>query len=61
MIVVNEMTLSNLVVGHLNSTSQLGKYHHLDILVLNENCMILFIGLFIRNLLNNGIRINGST
>ena len=47
MIVINKMTLSNLVVCHLYPTTKFGKYHYLDIFILYEDGIPFMICLFI--------------
>ncbi len=47
MIVIYEMTLPNLVVSHLDPTSELGQYHDFDIFVLYIDCFIFLVCLLI--------------
>ena len=58
MIVIHEMAVGDLVVGHLHSTTQFWQYHHLDILVLQPNGLILLIDLLVAHRLDDGIGID---
>ncbi len=58
MVVVNEVALTDFVVGHLHAASQFGKNHHFDILVFQEHGMPLMVGLFVGHRLYHGIGID---
>ena len=61
MIIIHKVALLNLIVSHLHTSAQFGQYHHLDILVLDINGLILFIHLLVAHRLDNGIRIYHAT
>ena len=52
------MALLDLVVGHLNASTQFGKYHHLDILILEPYSLIVFINLLVADALDDGVWID---
>ena len=58
MVIINEVTLLNLVVGHLNASTQFGQNHNLDIFVLKIDGLVVLIGLLITDRLNHRIRID---
>ena len=47
MIVVDEMSLGDLVPGHLDASSELRKYHDLDIFVFEPHCVVLAVLLLV--------------
>ena len=61
MVVIHKVALLNLVVSHLHASAQFGQYHHLDILVLDINGLVLLIHLLVAHRLDNGIRIYHAT
>ena len=48
-IIIDKMTLLDLVVGHLNTSAQLWQYHHLDIFILQIDGLPFFIYLLVRD------------
>ena len=60
-VVIDKVTLCNLVVGHLYATAQLRQYHHLDVLVLNPDGQIVLVHLLVAHRLNDGIGIDHTT
>ena len=58
LVVIDEMTFLHLVVCHVDASAQFGQNHHLDIFVLDEQGMIEFVRLFVRNLLDYRIRVH---
>ena len=61
MIVIHEMTLLDLVVGHLYTTAQFWQYHHFDIFVLKPHGLVFLINLLIADTLDDRIRIDHAT
>ena len=61
MVIIDEMALFDLVVSHLDASAQLRQDHHLDILVLDINGLILLIHLLVAHCLDNRIRIYHAT
>ena len=61
MVVVDEMALLHLVVGHLHTSSQFGKYHHLDIFVFQKNSLPFLIDLLVSHAFYHLIGIDHST
>ena len=61
MVIINKMALLNLVVCHLHTSAKFWQYHHLDILILNPDSMIVYIFLLIAHRLDDGIWINNTT
>ena len=57
-VVIDEMTLLNLVVGHLHATAQLWQDHYLDVFVLHPDGFVLLIHLLVGNALDDWIRID---
>ncbi len=47
MVVIDEMTLADFVLGHLDATSEFRKDHHFYIFVLNKYGIPFVVGLFI--------------
>ena len=60
MVVVDEVSLFNLVVSHLNPTTEFGQNHYFDIFVFNVYGIILFVHPLITYTFNDGVRINHS-
>ena len=60
-VVVDEVALCNLVVGHLHAATQFGQHHHLDVLVLQPDGQILFVDFLVAHGLNDGIWIDHTT
>ena len=60
-VVIDEVALLHLVVGHLNATSQLRQYHHFDVFVLQPYGQVCLVGLLIGNRFNDGIWIHHAT
>ena len=60
-IVINKMTLFNLIVRHLDTSAQFRQNHHFDIFILQINSVIILFPTNIFYLFNNRIRINDST
>ena len=60
-VVVHKVALGYLVVGHLHTASQLRQYHHLDVLILNPNGLIVLIHLLVAYRLDDGIGIDHTT
>ena len=56
-VVVYEMALLDLVIGHLHTTAQLGQNHHLEVLVLNIDGVVLLVDTLIADALDDGIRV----
>ena len=52
------MTLPDLVVGHLNPSAKLRQDHYLDVLVFKVKRLIGFVRRLVRNLLDDGVRID---
>ena len=61
MVVIHEMTLFDLVVGHLDAPAQLWQDHYLDILVLEIDSLVFLVGLLVADALDDGIRIDHPT
>ena len=49
MVIINKVTQLDLVVCHLYTATKFGKYHHLYILILNENSVPFMVGFLIGN------------
>ena len=47
MIIIDEMTLLDLIISHLDASTQFGQNHNLDIFVLKIDGLVVFIGLLI--------------
>lgn len=47
-VVVDEVTLLNLVVSHLHTAAKLWQNHHLYIFVLDEHGVVFLVSLFVR-------------
>ena len=47
LVVINKMTFFHLIISHVYTTTQLGKYHHLDVFILDKQCMIPLVCFFI--------------
>ena len=58
MVVVYEVAVAYLVVGHLHASSELREYHHLDVFVLNPYGVILYVGFRIGNRFDDGIGVD---
>ena len=56
-VVVYEMALLDLVVGHLHTTAQLGQDHHLEVLVLDIDGVVLLVDTLVADALDDGIGI----
>ena len=61
MIVIHEVALFDLVVGHLDTSTQFWQDHHHDILVLDKHGLVVLVHFLVADRLNDGIRINHST
>ena len=57
MVIIDEMTLLDLVISHLDASPQLGQNHHEDIIVFEIYGLIVLIDLLVANRLYHGIRI----
>ena len=57
-VVIDEMTLSDLVIGHLHPPAEFGEDHHLDVFVLEIHGIVRMVRLFIRDRLDHRIRID---
>ena len=60
-VVIDEVTTGNLVVGHLHTTAQFGQDHHLDVLVLHPDGLVLLIDLLVAHRFDDGIGIDHTT
>ena len=60
-VVIHKVATGYLVVGHLYAATQLGQHHHLDILILQPDGLILLVDLFVGYRLNDWVRIDHST
>ncbi len=58
MVVVDKVTLLDFVIGHLDTSAELGEHHHLYIFVFDKNGIVLFIGLFVGDRLDYRIGIH---
>jgi len=58
LVVVHEVALLHLVVGHVDASAQFREYHHLDIFVLDEERMVKLVFLLVGDFLYHGIRID---
>ena len=47
MIIINKMTLSDFIIGHLHTSTQFRQNHHFDIFVFDKNSIVFLIHLFI--------------
>ena len=61
MVVIDEVALPQLVVGHLDATAQLRQYHDLDILILQVDGLPVFVYFLVTNRLDDGVRIHHTT
>ena len=61
MIVIHEVALFDLVVGHLDTSTQFWQDHHHDILVLDKHGLVVLVHFLVADRLNDGIWINHST
>ena len=58
MIIINKMTLFDLIISHLHTPAQFRENHDLDIFVFDKNSIILLIHFLIGHRFNHRIRIN---
>ena len=61
MIIINKMTLSDFIIGHLHTSTQFRQNHHFDIFVFDKNSIVFLIHLFIGHRFDDRIRINYPT
>ena len=59
-VVIDEMTLLNLVVCHLHATAKFGQNHHLNVFVFEPDSQIVLVGLLVAYRLDDGVGINHS-
>ena len=57
-VVIDEMALFQLIVGHLNTSAQFRHHHHLQVLVFQEHHVPLLRCRFVGYRLNDGVRID---
>ena len=57
-VVVDEVTLLDLVICHLDAATQLRHHHHLDVIVLEEHHVPLVRRRFVGYRLDDGVRIH---
>ena len=60
LVVVHEMAPLHLVVGHVDASAQFGQHHDLDVFVLDEERMIKFLFLLVRDSLHHRIGVDRS-
>ena len=60
-VIIHEVSLLDLIVGHLDASAQFGQDHHLDIFVLEIDGLVVLVHLLIADRLDNGIRIDHPT
>ena len=60
-IIIHKVALSDLVVCHLHTSAKFWQHHHLDILILNPDGMIVNIFLLVAHRLDDGIGIYNTT
>ena len=56
-VVVYEMALLDFVVGHLHTAAQLGQDHHLEVLVLDIDGVVLLVNTLVADAFDDGIGI----
>ena len=61
MVIINEVTLLNLVVGHLDTSTQFWQNHHLDILILEIHSLVVLICFLVADRLDDWVRIDHTT
>src|SRR5690606_4467281 len=61
LIIIYEVSLPDLVEGHLNPAAKLGQDHDLQVLIFEKECMIGFWMFFVQDLLNYRMRIHHPT
>ena len=61
MVIIHKMTLLDLIISHLDTSTQLRQDHYLDILVLEIDGLVVLFGLLITDRLDDRIRIDHTT
>ncbi len=58
LVIVNEVTLTDLIISHLDATAQLGQDHYFDVLIFKEETNIFLVFFLVVNLFNYRVWVN---